>query len=181
MAQPGNFTDVGVKGRPSLDPNEKSFSVAISELKKAVKDSHGVEPDMKEVRGYVDTAALPDGVFGPSDTAAELVKTWNKAMNQRQKELKAMYNVVIDLPDRLAKTIENYLKAETDTAGEIDYFSKFEDHYFDQAKDYSDEWSADPGWSADPVSGSGDGADSESDSGPDGAAAPEDADVNEVP
>lgn len=53
MTQPGNFTDTGVKGRSSLDPNEKSFSVAISELKKAVKDSHGVEPDMRAVRGYV--------------------------------------------------------------------------------------------------------------------------------
>lgn len=173
MTQPGNFTDVGVKGRPTLDPNEQSFSVAISELEKAITDSRGVEPDMKAVRGYVENAALPDGIFGPSDTAAGLVKTWNQAMSQRQKELKAMYDVVNDLPDRLARTIENYLKGETDIAGEIDYFSKFEDRNFDQLKDSAAEWSADPGY----------GDVSSGDGGQDGAAPPDsgDADQNQAP
>jgi hypothetical protein len=172
-SQPGNFTDEGVKGRPALSPNEQSFSVAISELEKAVKDSRGVEAEMKAARGYAETAPLPDGVFGPSDTAAGLVKTWNKAMDQRQKELKAMWDVVDDLPARLAKTIEKYLKNESDTAGEIDYFSKFEERNFDQLNDAATDWSADPGAGA-VDAGTGDSA-------PDGGAPPDSGDVNEVP
>jgi hypothetical protein len=171
--QPGNFTDTGVKGRPSLDPVEQGFSVAIGELEQAVKDSRGIEPEMKAVRGYVAGAALPGGVLGPSDTAARLVKTWNKAMSQRQKELKAMYDVVNDLPDRLARTIEKYLKNESDTAGEIDYFSKFEERNFDQLNDAAAEWSADPA--------SGAGAVPDDDSAQDGAGVPNGANMNEEP
>jgi hypothetical protein len=171
--QPGNFTDEGVKGRPALSPNEQSFSVAISELQKAVKDSHGVEAEMKAARGYAETAPLPEGVFGPSDAAAGLVKTWNEAIGQRQKELKAMWDVVNDLPDRLAKTIEKYLKNESDTAGEIDYFSKFEERDFDQLNDAAADWSADPG--------SGAVSDGDGDGGPDGGAPPDGGDVNEEP
>lgn len=168
--QPGNFTDEGVRGRPMLSPNEASFSVAISELQKAVKDSHGVETEMTAARGYAKNAPLPDGVFGPSDAAAGLVKTWNKAMDQRQKELKAVWDVVYDLPDRLAKTIEKYLKNESDTSGEIDYFGKFEERNFDQLNDAAANWSADPGSGA--VTDGG---------GPDGGAPPDGPEVNEVP
>jgi hypothetical protein len=172
--QPGNFTDQGVKGRPVLSPIEQSFSVAISELQKAVKDSHGIEAEMTAARGYAETAPLPEGVFGSSDAAAGLVKTWNAAMGQRQKELKAMWDVVYDLPDRLAKTIERYLKNETDTAGEIDYFSKFEERNFDQLNDAAADWSADPGADA----GAADAGD---DGGQDAGAPPDGPEVNEVP
>ena len=122
--------------------DEQSFSVAIDDLQKAINSSHGVEAQMEAVGRYVKNAPVPDGVFGPSDTAAGLVKTWNEAMSQRQKELKAMDGVVNDLPDLLAKTIVAYVKGEEHTAGEIDYFGKFEDHFADQINDKFKNWSA---------------------------------------